>query len=268
MLPLERQKKIIELLSEKKVMKMHELTKFFSISMDTLRRDLQPLIKQGRIKKIYGGIELIESSLTQLPMGERMVSQLHEKKAIAHLCSEYIENGDCIYLDSGSTTYQIAKFIKNKKHVTVITNSILIVLELLYSEVDVIIIGGKIRKEEQSIFSHDYLFPFHSFNIQKAFICAGGVSIEKGISDYSMEETLARKKIIDIANEVYVTCDSTKFGKDVRIGIAPLDAVDYLVTDENISPLFIHEFAPLHTKLLIANLDDEDKKPTNQKYII
>src|SRR5699024_5385673 len=123
MLPLERQEKIIELLMEKKVMKMQELTKLLSISIDTLRRDLQPLIKQGRVKKIYGGIELIDSAFTELPMGERMVSQLKEKRAIAHLCSTQIGDGDCIYLDSGSTTYQIAKYIKNKKNITVITNS-------------------------------------------------------------------------------------------------------------------------------------------------
>lgn len=265
MLPLERQEKIIELLIERKVMKMQELTSLLSISIDTLRRDLQPLIKQGRIKKIYGGIELIESTFTELPMGERMVSQLQEKRAIAHLCSEQIADGDCIYLDSGSTTYQIAKYIKNKKNITVITNSLPIVLELLHSEIDVIIIGGKIRKEEHSIFSHDYLFQFHPFNIKKAFICASGITIEKGISDYNLEESITRKKIIDLANEVYVACDSSKFGIDVSMSIASLDCIDHIVTDENISKLFIREFSKLRTKLLIAKLADKDGKYPYQR---
>lgn len=265
MLPLERQEKIIELLMEKKVMKMQELTKLLSISIDTLRRDLQPLIKQGRVKKIYGGIELIDSAFTELPMGERMVSQLQEKRAIAHLCSTQIGDGDCIYLDSGSTTYQIAKYIKNKKNITVITNSLPIVLELLHSEIDVIIVGGKIRKEEHSIYSHDHLFQFHPFNIEKAFICASGITIEKGISDYNLEEAITRKKMIDLANEVYVACDSSKFGKDVRISIAPLDCINHIVTDENIANPFIREFAKLPTKLLIAKLTDHSENVTSQR---
>jgi DeoR/GlpR family transcriptional regulator of sugar metabolism len=252
MFPLERQKKIIEILMLKKVQKLPELAEELNISMDTLRRDINLLDKQGKIKKIYGGIKLVESEFAESPMDERMVGHLEEKKMIAQKCSEYINDGDCIYLDSGSTTYQIAKYIKHKKNLTVITNSIPVVNELMNSAVELIIIGGKVRLNEQSVIAYDYLFNFSELNILKAFICASGITLEKGISDYNLEEAQTRKKIIDLSKEVYVAADYTKFGKDVTIGIASLDKIGYIITDRNIDRSFLQKFKTKRTSLIIA----------------
>jgi len=252
MFPLERQKKIIEILMFKKVQKLPELAEELNISIDTLRRDINLLDKQGKIKKIYGGIKLVESEFAESPMDARMVGHLEEKKMIAQKCSEYINDGDCIYLDSGSTTYQIAKYIKNKKNLTVITNSIPVVNELMNSAVELIIIGGKVRLNEQSVIAYDYLFNFSELNILKAFICASGITLEKGISDYNLEEAQTRKKIIDLSKEVYVAADHTKFGKDVTIGIASLDKIGYIITDRNIDRSFQQKFKSKRTSLIIA----------------
>ena len=89
MFPLERQKKIIELLMIKKVLKMTELTEELNISVDTLRRDINILAKQGKIEKIYGGIKLVESKFGESSIDERMVNHLEEKEMIAQICSEY-----------------------------------------------------------------------------------------------------------------------------------------------------------------------------------
>ena len=252
MFPLERQKKIIEILMFKKVQKLPELAEELNISIDTLRRDINLLDKQGKIKKIYGGIKLVESEFAESPMDARMVGHLEEKKMIAQKCSEYINDGDCIYLDSGSTTYQIAKYIKNKKNLTVITNSIPVVNELMNSAVELIIIGGKVRLNEQSVIAYDYLFNFSELNILKAFICASGITLEKGISDYNLEEAQTRKKIIDLSKEVYVAADHTKFGKDVTIGIASLDKIGYIITDLNIDRSYLQKFKTKRTSLIIA----------------
>ncbi len=236
----------------KKVQKLPELAEELNISIDTLRRDINLLDKQGKIKKIYGGIKLVESEFAESPMDARMVGHLEEKRMIAQKCSEYINDGDCIYLDSGSTTYQIAKYIKNKKNLTVITNSIPVVNELMNSAVELIIIGGKVRLNEQSVIAYDYLFNFSELNILKAFICASGITLEKGISDYNLEEAQTRKKIIDLSKDVYVAADHTKFGNDVTIGIASLDKIGYIITDRNIDRSFLQKFKSKRTSLIIA----------------
>ncbi|MEJ9227969.1 DeoR/GlpR family DNA-binding transcription regulator [Peribacillus butanolivorans] len=252
MLPLERQKKIIELLTIKKVMKIAELTEELKVSIETLRRDINFLTKQGKIEKIYGGVKLVKSQFGESTIDERMFSQLKEKEMIAQKCSEYINDGDCIYIDSGSTTYQIAKYIKQKKKLTVITSSIPVVNELINSDIELLIIGGKVRQNEQSIVAFDYLFNFSELNISKAFICASGITIEKGISDYNLDEANTRKKIIELSKEVYVAADSTKFGKDVTIGIASLDKIDYIITDHHLHKDFINTYKETNTNLIIS----------------
>lgn len=252
MFPLERQNKIIELLMIRKVAKITELTAELNISTDTLRRDINLLSKQGKIEKIYGGIKLIESKTGESSMNERMISHLTEKDSIAKKCSEYINDGDCIYIDSGSTTYQITKYIKDKKNLTVVTNSLPVIMELLNSEVELIIIGGKIRKSEQSVVTFDYLFNFSELNILKAFICTSGITLEKGISDHNLEEVLTRKKMIELSKEVYVAADSTKFGKDVTIGISSLNKIDYIITDQYIGKDFINQFRITNTQLIVS----------------
>ncbi|MGK7377197.1 DeoR/GlpR family DNA-binding transcription regulator [Planococcus sp. 1R117A] len=252
MFPLERQKKIIELLTMKKVLKITELTAALNISIDTLRRDINLLAKQGKIEKIYGGVKLVESKFGESTIDERMISHLEEKDSIAKKCSEYINDGDCIYIDSGSTTYQIAKYIRNKRNLTVVTNSIPVITELMDSDVELIIIGGKIRKNEQSVVTFDYLFNFSELNIVKAFICTSGITLEKGISDYNLEEALTRKKMIELSKEVYIAADSTKFEKDVTIGIAPLEKIDYIITDKNLNKNLVNRFNKTSTNLIIS----------------
>ncbi|WP_342513805.1 DeoR/GlpR family DNA-binding transcription regulator [Sporosarcina sp. FSL K6-1522] len=252
MLPLERQQKIIDLLTIKKVVKITELTEALHVSIETLRRDITLLTRKGKIEKIYGGVKLIESKFGESALGERMGSRLAEKEQIAQTCSSYINDGDCIYIDSGSTTYQIAKYIKHMKKLTVITNSIPVINELLNSHIELIIIGGKVRPHEQSVTAFDYLFNFNELNIAKAFICASGITLEKGISDYSLEEAITRKKIIELSKEVYVAADHTKFEKDVTIGIAPIDNIDYIITDNGVKKEIVEKYKAAGVRL-IAN---------------
>ena len=98
------------------------------------------------------------------------------------------------------------------------------------------------RFNEQSVIAYDYLFNFSELNILKAFICASGITIEKGISDYNLEEALTRKKIIELSKEIYVATDHAKFGKDVTVGIAPLDKIDYIITDANVNKDWLNLF--------------------------
>jgi DeoR family transcriptional regulator, fructose operon transcriptional repressor len=252
MFPLERRQRIMDLLKEKKVLKHSELTEELGISIDTLRRDLNILSENREIEKIYGGIKLVETDIGESAMADRMVSHLEEKESIARLCDEQIQEGDCIYIDSGSTTYQLAKAIKNRKNLTVVTNSLPVITELINSEVELIIIGGKIRRHESSVVAYDYIFNFDELNILKAFICASGITTERGISDYNLEEAVTRKKIIELSKEVYVAADHTKFGKEVTVRISPLEKIDYIVTDQHVSPHWIGEFNSCKTNLLVS----------------
>lgn len=252
MLPSERQKKIVDMLATKNVITIAEFMAAFNISVETVRRDLAILEKQGAIQKVYGGAKIKDITFGEPTMESRMVSRLLQKEAIGKKCSEFIHDGDCIFIDSGSTTFHIAKHLADKKNLTIITNSIPVVNELMDTDFDIIIIGGKIRHDERSVVTYDYLFNFSELNIQKSFICAGGITVEKGISDFNMQEAVTRKIIIGQSKEVFVAADSSKFHKDVTISIAPLDKINCIITDSNLDRNTANSFKKTTATLILA----------------
>ncbi len=252
MMPSERQQKIVELLSEKDFVSIPDLSAHFGMSIETIRRDLSILVEQDKIKKVYGGVRIRETHFGEPAMEARMNTGLEQKETIAGYCCSLIQDGECIFIDSGTTTYHISRLLKNRKNLTVMTNSIPVVNELMHTEIEIILIGGKIRHDELSVVSFNYLFNFSELNIQKAFIGAGGVSIANGISDYNMLEAVTRKQIIERSRQVIVAADSTKIGKDVTVKIAPLDAIDMLVTDKGVSSDFVQEMKQEKCGLMVV----------------
>ena len=101
--------------------------------------------------------------------------------------------------------------------------------------------------------AYDYMFNFQSLNITKSFICASGITSEKGVSDYNMEEAITRKKILEISNQIFIAADSSKFGRDVTVGICPIDKIDYIVTDSSVNKNTLAAFKKLRCKLIFAD---------------
>ena len=252
MLPQERYDAILKLLQKDSIIKEENLVSSFHISIETARRDLNYLEKQGLIKKVYGGATLVEKGIAEPTSRSRLIHNIEQKAAIGRKCSELIQDGDSILLEIGTTTLQVAKNIKHKKNLTVITNSIFVINELLDTDISLYIIGGKIRHEEQAISGAVSMFELDNFHINKAIIGAGSISLENGISDYNIEEALMRKKIIERSRQVIIVADSSKFGFDALVQVCPLSSINTIITDRNLDPSIILGFEELQTKLLLV----------------
>ncbi|KGR81552.1 DeoR/GlpR family DNA-binding transcription regulator [Lysinibacillus odysseyi] len=253
MYPIERQNKILEILAEEKIAKINLLSTRLGVSMETIRRDIHVLAQQGLITKFYGGIKLAgEASIRETSLSVRMSENRSHKEEIGLLCADLIEERDTVFIDSGTTTLHIAKHLKKFKHITVVTNSIPVLLELLDTDLNVIIIGGKLRQSENSITSLNFLFNFDRLNITKAFICTSGVSIESGLSDYNMEEVQTRQQIIQRAKTIFAVTDHTKFEKDVAVKVCGLEDIDGIVTDGQILPALAAKYRTKGVEIYIA----------------
>ena len=147
---------------------------------------------------------------------------------------------------------QVAKALKNKKNLTVITNSIPIVNELMDTDFNIYISGGKIRHGEGSISGTLSMFEMENFHIGKAIIGAGGITLDYGLSDFDIEESLVRRKIIEQSREVILTADSSKFGRNVLAHIAPISAVDLIITDRKLSRETLAEFEDAEVSIVFA----------------
>ena len=233
MLAAERRNLILEKVHEEKKVIVSELSKEFDVSEETIRRDLDKLEEDGHVIKSYGGAVLNEKGSIDLPFNVRWKSNTQGKQRIAELICQEIEDGDHIILDASTTAVFIAKNIKQKRHLTVITNSIEILLELSdVSDWDIIATGGLLKAGSMSLLGKKAADSISAYNVDKAFLSCKGIDLEKGITDGNDETGGVKQNMISAADKVYLAVDSSKFGKTALSKICGLSEVDVIVTDE------------------------------------
>lgn len=224
---------ILEKVHEEKKVIVSELSKEFDVSEETIRRDLDKLEEDGHVIKSYGGAILNEKGSIDLPFNIRWKANPQGKQKIAELISEEIEDGDHIILDASTTAVFIAKNIKQKRHLTVITNSIEILLELSdVSGWDIIAVGGLLKAGSMSLLGKKAADGIHSYHVDKVFFSCKGIDLENGITDGNDETAGIKQNMIRAAGKVYLAVDSSKFERTALAQICELSAVDVIVTDE------------------------------------
>lgn len=232
MLAAERRNLILERVHENKTVIVNELSREFEVSEETIRRDLDKLEEDGHVIKTYGGAVINEKSSIDLPFNVRWKANPEGKHQIAELISNEIEDGDHIMLDASTTAVFIAKSIKQKRHLTVITNSIEILLEL--ADVpgwDIIAPGGLLKSNSMSLIGKKALDGISSYHVDKAFFSCKGIDLQNGITDGNDETGGIKQNMISVADKVYLAVDSSKFGKTAFSKICGLSDVDFVVTD-------------------------------------
>lgn len=253
MLAVERRKKIMEIINENKSVLVTELSKLFSVTEETIRRDLEKLETEGLLKRTYGGAVLHESTNVELPFNIRVGKNPEGKKAIGVKVAEFIEDGDSIILDSSSTALQVAKSIKHKRKITVITNSEKVVLELSNAvDCKVISTGGTLKANSMSLVGHWAEKAIQNYNVDKAIISCAGASLVKGFTDSNELEAEVKKAMIDSSEKIFLVVDNTKFDKVSFTKIADFRSIDYIFTDKKLSSEWEKQIEENKIKLIYA----------------
>lgn len=233
----QRQNEIIKLLSIEHSVKTETLASHFNVSIETIRRDINTLEQAGLIKKVYGGICLPTASvhLTTLDNWSSRQSQCHEEKVrIAAKALEKIPDNCVLALDIGTTTYELAKLLNEKKGLSVITNSLLIAGELAKNTSHkVYCVGGMVSPDEIvtcGVFARNFLSHFASIDL---FIGgADGLTPKVGITEFSEAVIDIKCQLITHADRNIALVDHSKFGKEALFVSCPMQKVDTLVTDD------------------------------------
>ena len=256
MFPFERNELIMQAVCEKQFISINELLKITNSSLTTLRRDINYLAENGKIKKTRGGITFIaEIAFNNSSFFYKNREKFfHEEKiAIGIAVQNIIEDGDIIILTNGTTTYQVARHIDEKKHVTVLTNGIDIVSALSNkSNIEVILLGGVINYSHNVIAGPSVPKMLQDFNPSKIISGAGGISEEKGITIYDFMGSSYFIKLFEKADEKIVVADHSKFDRNVLVQIAPLEAIDSIVTDKEVPPKYIEIFKKKNINYILA----------------
>ena len=232
----ERQKKILDLIQKKGRLKISELTRMFGVSEVTLRSDLSALARQGYLTRTHGGALLQERSIfpgkAVLSFGEKDVPHLAAKRRIGRKAAEFIEDGMNVLLDSGTTILEIARNLHQFKGLTVITDSIPVAVELSdHEDITVILTGGLLRSASLAVIGPESWSTLEKIHVQRAFIGAGGVSVERGFSCGNAVEGETKRRMMACAEETFAVVDSSKFGSTSLVPFASFDDFDYLLVD-------------------------------------
>jgi DeoR family transcriptional regulator, aga operon transcriptional repressor len=232
---VERRTLIIEKLDAEGQLDVISLSKQLAVSEVTIRNDLNWLEQKNMLVRARGGAMKAERVGTDFTLSEKNKLHYQEKLRIGKAAAALIENGDTIILDSGTTTMEINNNLSNIESLTVITNALNIANKLVEQEhVDVIVPGGFLRKNSLSLVGSTAEESFKNYFCDKLFLAVDGFNTTFGLSTPNVEEAHLNRVMISIAKQVIVVTDSSKFHKRSFAFIAPISAVDVVITDAGI----------------------------------
>lgn len=232
MLAIERRNAILEQLNLNGKVIVADLSRTFDVTEETIRRDLEKLEKEGFAKKTYGGAVLKDSIHTDLPFTVRKRTNVEFKQNIAAKVAALIQDGDYLMLDSSSTAVYIAKSIKDRKNITLITNSVEILLELADKEDwNVLSTGGSLRKGALSLVGATAEHNVRSFHVDLAVCSCKGLDLTMGITDSNEQDSAIKQAFFASADRKILAVDSTKFDQTSFVKVSDIKEIDTIVTD-------------------------------------
>jgi DeoR/GlpR family transcriptional regulator of sugar metabolism len=249
----ERQKQILSLLSKQGRLSVAEICEQFSISEATARRDLEALAGQGRLQRVHGGAIHVEQAPPELPILQRESEQADEKSRIGRVAAELVSDGETVFLGSGTTVLEAAKNLRERKNLTVLTNS-LPVLNVLagINDITVVSLGGQLRESELSFIGHITEQALAELRVDKVIMGTRGISLEHGLTNDYLPETLTDRAILKIGREVIIAADHSKVNRVSTALLAPLTAMHIFVTDSKADGRFTQALKKQGIQVVVA----------------
>ena len=251
MLVAERHQKIIELVNERKSIRVSELSQIFSITEETIRRDLEKLEKQKRLIRSHGGaVSVNASSVSEVSYLEREITNVKEKKQIASEAIKQVVEGDKIILDASTTAWYMAKELPDV-NITVLTNSIKVATELsTKKEITVISTGGILRSKSLSNVGPLAESSLESYHVNKAFISCKGFHLEHGLSEASEQQARIKELMVNSADTVYIMVDYSKFGAQAFTRFSDIDSINYVITDSQVDQQTVQQLTDRSVQII------------------
>lgn len=253
MMAEERRTQILQMIRSAGRVKVNELAATFSTSAVTIRNDLNDLHQRGLVLRSHGGAVLPDAIHRESPVDERLKAHAAEKARIGALAATLINDGETIILDSGTTTLEIARRIKHKQGLQIITNGVNIAAELLDAQgVQVFIVGGTVRGESASISGRFTEQMLAEFSADKMFLSGAGCEIDFGVSGGNLEETMVNRAMLGISREIILVADASKFSRRSMARIAPFSEIDTVISDTGLPEELQLRLRSIGCNLLLA----------------
>lgn len=251
MFAIERRGTILEELSSEGKVVVSELAARFGVTEETVRRDIDKLAKEGLATKTYGGAVSNVSPSSDLPYNVRKRFNVEQKQKIAETVASMINDGDRIMLDASTTAIYVTRKIKSKKNITVITNSVEILLELAdKTGWTILSTGGTLKEGAFSMVGISAEKMVRGYHVDLAVCSAKGIDEKMGITDSNEKDSEMKRAIFSSADKKLLAIDSTKFDKISFVKVCDIGDVDIIVTDKEPSEAWKTRIAEGGAKLI------------------
>ena len=253
----ERRNRILELLYKDKKISIRKLQTNLDVSACTIRNDLRKLEEDGLIQRTHGGAmpTFIQQDLSS---SFRKNKNAEEKSAICKEAAALVREGHCIFLDGSSTAFILAKHLKDKERITVITNGLYTALELKENpNINVILTGGVMCPKSASmegLLGKDLIT---QINADIAFVSAKGFSLKEGLTDFNVYESELKKLMLSRVKKIVALVDYSKLDNISTASFVKPEQIDILITDANIPPQLLEKYQDADVKVLVAQQEIE-----------
>jgi DeoR family transcriptional regulator of aga operon len=248
----ERMRIIMRILEKENRVLINDLCQILNTTAVTVRKDLDLLEKQGALKRTHGGAILYKPLFHGLALNEKEKLHAAEKERIAKEAVKLISEGDVIILDSGSTTTQLAKHMKNLKDITVITNAVNIAFELIDSDLEVILTGGFFQKKSSTLIGPLAEETLKKISADKLFHGVDGIDYEHGLTTTNVIEANTSHVMMQRAGENILLVDSSKFGRRSLGVISQIKEVDKIITTKEMGDAEKKKLSDLGIEIVIV----------------
>lgn len=256
----QRQQQVLVYLERYGSISLQEMTERFECSEATARRDLEELENSGRVIRTLGGGAKYESHLTgrEVSFYEKQQALYTEKEAIAHKAASMVQEGDVVGLTGGTTTFLIAKALKKRKNITVVTNAVNIAMELSESDaVQVVLTGGVLRNKSFELCGPLAEQTVRALNIHTMFMGLDGITAEQGVSTYSELEANIARLLMSRSAKTVAVFDHSKIGRASLFHVADLSELHACVTDREPSPTLRQTAAQLGVRMEWTGVNEQ-----------
>jgi DeoR/GlpR family transcriptional regulator of sugar metabolism len=250
---LERQNQILQFILRSQRISIMEVRENFSVSEATARRDLETLASEGKIQRVHGGAIALTEAPPESPILQRQNEQSDEKIRIGQAAAALVRDGETVFLGSGTTVLEVARALRTRSTLTVITNSLPVVNVFAgLKNINVICLGGMLRDSELSFIGHITEQALAEVRADKVFIGTRAISLEHGLTHEYLHETMTDRAILKAGQEIIVVVDHTKFGRAATVLLAPLESIHIIVTDKSTPRDFLEAVQERCLRVVIA----------------
>lgn len=238
LLAVERQRYILDILQREGTVRTAELTEMLNVSAVTIRSDLRELEKIGECEIIWGGAVSKKPPTDQETfLDQRTKLNSEAKTRIGKKAVDLIEVGQTIFIDAGTTTVEIIKHLpRDLEYLRVITPALNVaVATTYYPYIELVMPGGVLRNLTRSLIGAQTIRSLEMFNADLVFLASGGFSIEHGVTTGNILEVEVKRTMVKQSRKVVLTADGSKFGRSLSLNIAPISAIDMLISDDQLS---------------------------------